>query len=205
MKNVFKPELKANFITDTFTDFNGVERHFTVAAVSVPRNMLATIYTGNAFKQPNAEKVDGIFEEDTEYLTFEKVLFIGVAVQRAEDSFDEELGKKIAYGKALKYQDRYLFVSHKGLVNTTMVEALIKQEAEYFKKDPGFYIKGYDEAYHKSLKKDILPAPSAQRSTVDVENTGRESKIKDDLLTEVQGKKAPWRRKLGSISSTADY
>lgn len=143
-KNEFKtfvPELKSNFISDTFVDYEGVERHFTIAAVSVPQNLAAT-----TFVHYIDEDGDDILDDDTvDNVEFEKVLYIGVAVQRSEDTFNEELGKRIAYGKALKNKNRFIYVSHKGLVNTPMVEALLQQEAEYFKKDPGFYIAGYDK------------------------------------------------------------
>lgn len=153
----FVPELKSNFLSDTFVDYEGVERHFTVAAVSVPIDEVGSLFNTMDVVAACAEGKD-LNGTTTDDVTFEKVLFIGVAIQRKEDTFNEELGKRIAYGKALKNKNRYLYVSHRGLVNTPMVEALIRQEADYFKKDPGFYIAGYDKAekeYNNSQGKTI--------------------------------------------------
>lgn len=66
-------------------------------------------------------------EEDDEPIDNDmKVLSIGVSVCRPDDEFNE-----------------------------TMVKALLQQEAEYFKVNPGRYLAGYDrdaEKYHRSTR-----------------------------------------------------
>ena len=63
---------------------------------------------------------------------------------------------KIALGKALKMLDapekrtgKIIAVSDKGLVNSAVVDAILDQEAAYFKRNPGSYIAGYDKQARK--------------------------------------------------------
>lgn len=80
-----------------------------------------------------------------------KVLSIGVSVCRPDDEFNETLGK------AMKYRNHALYAVDAGLINETMVKALLQQEAEYFKANPGRYLAGYDkdaEKYHRSERID---------------------------------------------------
>ena len=118
---------KVQYISGTFTDFKGQERKFVMAAVS--------IITEGAFID-----LDDIYETPAP-----KCVSIGVSVCLPQDKFDEELGKKIAYGKAMKSIEHRLYVTDEGLINTVMVNGLLEQESEYFKKYPGRYIHGYNE------------------------------------------------------------
>lgn len=84
-------------------------------------------------------------EEDGDIIDNDmKVLSIGVSVCRPNDEFNETLGKTIAEGKATKYRNHALYAVDAGLINETMVKALLQQEAEYFKVNPGRYLAGYD-------------------------------------------------------------
>lgn len=129
---------KAEYIVDSFKDFTGVERQFVMAAVSL-------------HGEP-----DIYIEEDGDIIdNDEKVLSIGVSVCRPDDEFNETLGKTIAEGKATKYRNHALYAVDAGLINETMVKALLQQEAEYFKVNPGRYLAGYDrdaEKYHRSTR-----------------------------------------------------
>lgn len=95
-------------------------------------------------------------EEDDEPIDNDmKVLSIGVSVCRPDDEFNETLGKTIAEGNATKYRNHALYAVDAGLINETMVKALLQQEAEYFKVNPGRYLAGYDrdaEKYHRSTR-----------------------------------------------------
>lgn len=133
--------MKENYHIDKFIDNNGIEREFILAAVSIDlykersldvTNSYATIYGSDYYKDF--------------YLS--KVLCLGIAVRRPEDKFDEKLGMTIAKGKALKAlqnpkKGKLIFVSDPGLINTKMVQALLEQEALYFKRDPRCYIASY--------------------------------------------------------------
>lgn len=116
---------KVQYISGTFTDFKGQERHFVMAAVSI--------------KEPGSW-----VETDTSVIDTPKCVSIGVSVCLPYDKFDEELGKKIAYGKAMKSEEHRLYATDEGLINVVMIKGLLEQESEYFKQYPGRYLKGYD-------------------------------------------------------------
>lgn len=127
---------KVEYIVDSFKDYTGVERKFVMAAVSLH----------NEYSVDIAEDMEPI---DNDH----KILSIGVSVCRPSDTFDEELGKRIAEGKATKYRDHAIYAVDAGLINDKVVRALLSQESEYFKSNPGRYLAGYDkdaEKYHKS-------------------------------------------------------
>ena len=129
------PQYRAQYLTDTFVDYAGRERMFTLCAVSI-----------DLIKKNYGALVGSYYEEVDEDsgLEFVKELRLGMAVQDADDMPEAEIGKKVAYGKALTYNDHVLTVTHAGMVNTLMVETLLKQEAEYFKRNPASYIAGYN-------------------------------------------------------------
>lgn len=127
---------KVEYIVGSFKDFTGMERQFVMAAVSLHGE--SEIYIGEDNKSVDNDM---------------KVLSIGVSVCRPNDKFNETLGKIIAEGKATKYRNHALYAVDAGLINETMVKALLQQEAEYFKTNPGRYLAGYDkdaEKYHRS-------------------------------------------------------
>lgn len=121
------------FASGEFTDFLGDTRKFVLAAVSLPVT--------------DTE----IFEENLD-LECKKVLSLGIAVCRAGDEFNEDLGMKIAEGKARKYRNHALYATDAGLINETLVDALLDQEMEYFQLNPGRYITGYDKSKAKYLE-----------------------------------------------------
>lgn len=110
---------KVEYIVDSFKDFTGEERKFVMAAVSL-----------------HGEPEVYIEEDDEPIDNDMKVLSIGVSVCRPDDEFNETLGKTIAEGKATKYRNHALYAVDAGLINETMVKALLQQEAEYFKVNP---------------------------------------------------------------------
>lgn len=126
---------KVEYIVDSFVDYTGIERKFVMAAVSIH----------------NEYCVDIKEDEDT-VLNDHKILSIGVSVCRPTDEFNEALGKRIAEGKATKYRDHALYAVDAGLINDKMVKALLEQEAEYFKVNPGRYLAGYDKDAQKYQK-----------------------------------------------------
>jgi hypothetical protein len=70
------------------------------------------------------------------------------------DEFDEELGKKIAYGRTSL--DKYvpdLVSTVPGVINTAVVNALLRQEADYIKRDPNCVISGYNDKMKKVQEK----------------------------------------------------
>jgi len=142
--------MKTIYRIDKFTDFNGVEREFIIAAVSVD--------TAKDCKDMFINESFVALSNDIDVwdLKAPKLLLLGVAVRNANDTYDEELGMKIALGKALKVLDdpdkqtgKIIAVSDKGLINSAVVDAILDQEAAYFKRNPGSYITGYDKKAKK--------------------------------------------------------
>lgn len=142
--------MKPVYRIDRFVDFNGVEREFIIAAVSI-----------DVIKDCEDKKYDEVYInlgncQDDYYIASPKLLLLGIAIRNANDKYDEERGMKIALGKALKMLDapekrtgKIIAVSDKGLVNSAVVDAILDQEAAYFKRNPGSYIAGYDKQARK--------------------------------------------------------
>lgn len=154
------PEYRAQYLIDYFTDYAGNNRMFTLCAVTIPcevspisvlSNWQDSITITNIGTVGN-NSICEIKSKDSnteKYPAFTKKLKIGISVQCPDDDPNEELGKKIAYGKALKYNDHTLLVTRDGMINTKLVMALLEQEAEYFKKNPESYIAGYKKKMWK--------------------------------------------------------
>ena len=128
---------KVVYKNGSFTDFKGTKVNFILAAVSIP-----------------SENVVLHKDEDDEVTTIkcDKYLSIGVSVLREGDTYNEAIGKEIAYGKAVTRKDHVLFTSDAGLINNVMVNAILEQEAAYMQVNPGRYIASYDEARDNYLK-----------------------------------------------------
>lgn len=150
--------IKVEYKIDKFTDYSGKEREFILAAVSVPLPIEESLYIPDP---ESCTEYNGysLYDDEIE-MPVEKYLLIGMSVRNADDKYDEEIGKRIAVGKALKFKGKQLVVSHAGLINTKMVQALLEQEAEYFKRDPQSYIAGYRNAAEKWKEK--LKSASSQ-------------------------------------------
>lgn len=119
---------RVEFHIDSFVDENGNTRHFVIAAISErfdePMEVFSYIWNVS-----NQEVVKG--------------LKLGYAICNPIDKFDEELGCRIAEGRARKNSEYALLATQLGYINTKMVRAFLEQEAEYFKDNPERYIKGY--------------------------------------------------------------
>lgn len=142
--------MKPVYRIDKFVDFNGVEREFIIAAVSVDLDKDSKHFTFD-----NASICVENMDEDY-LIPTPKLLLLGVSVRNINDEYNEELGMKIALGKALKLLDcpekktgKIIAVSDKGLINSAVVSAILDQEAMYFKRNPGSYITGYDKQARK--------------------------------------------------------
>lgn len=123
--------MRTEYKIGTFKDFTGAERHYVMAAVSI------------------------------EFNNKSKILSVGVSVCRPADKFDEELGKRIAQGKAEKSYKHTLATCSPGMINDKVVKALLEQESEFFENNPGYYLAGYDadiKKYKEKLaKNDLTP------------------------------------------------
>lgn len=124
---------KVETLVDSFVDEKGQTRNFVIAAISIPFDNFNDAYV----------VLEGSPFENGYTIDLTKGLKIGWAICNPTDIFSEELGKQIAIGRAEKNSEYALFVSQPGYINTTMVQAFLKQEAEYFKTNPESKIKGY--------------------------------------------------------------
>lgn len=126
---------KVVYKSDFFVDFEGKEHKLIMAAVSRPIKECFVIEGENTGKP------------------IKKVLSIGVAVCCPDDKYDENIGMKIAYSKAVNKDCLIkLYVLSPGMINTQMVNSLMDQELAYIKNNPQTCIKGYKESYYKYIR-----------------------------------------------------
>lgn len=132
-----------------FTDYKGNQRQYIVAAVSER--------TDDCYGIPATVVCGGMKPDIIETRDAVKKLTLGFAICSPEDKWDEELGKTIALGKAVKRPARVMWVSHAGMINTDVVNALVDQEMKFFENNPGCVIAGYDEAKRKYEQSILKP------------------------------------------------
>lgn len=122
---------------DSFVDYAGETHPFVIAAVS----------------EDYTDGIDciTILDDEDMPIGIEKGLRLGVAICHPTDKFDEKIGTLKAIGRAEK-STPILYSAHSGCINTEVVRALLKQEAEYLKHNPNLFIKGYNEAKERYLK-----------------------------------------------------
>lgn len=132
-----------------FTDYKGNQRQYIVAAVSER--------TDDCYGIPATVVCGGINPDVLEVRNAVKKLTLGFAICSPDDKWDEELGKTIALGKAVKRPARVMWVSHAGMINTDVVNALVDQEMKFFENNPGCVIAGYDEAKRKYEQSILKP------------------------------------------------
>lgn len=120
-------------LVDSFVDENGDTRHFVIAAVSEVLPTEDISYEVTYYDEYDADVVDYVV----------KSLRLGWAICNPIDEFNEELGKRIAVGRALKNQTAALYSTKLGYINTKVVKAFLEQEAQFFKENPQIHIAGY--------------------------------------------------------------
>lgn len=141
-----------DFIVDSFVDYQGIEHHFVIASYSqtLPKNK-REFFDGSAIN-PDEEVEHYVMAyskcDSYEVAKVLKSLSLGISICNPEDEFNVEVGKAKALARA-KCNTPVLYATKPGVINTTMVQALMKQEAEYLKNNPDAYIKGYAKAAAK--------------------------------------------------------
>lgn len=182
--NNYKPQ----YITGSFDDYLGRQRYFIICALSMPcftvngkyhvmdKDIIDTNETvikrfTEAMKQvPEELYHSGFIEIKRPTLdnpvcgeVVREVRF-GVALLRANEEFNELLGREIAYGKALKSK-LSMYVTDKRLISQSTIDALLKQQAEYIIENPEEYIKPYAEEKVKWVSEN----PCKTKPTLDEE------------------------------------
>ena len=123
--------MKYLYKVDSFIDFEGKERKFVL--------LCATI------NNPS-------FILNTQFTQAERYLNLGIALCNEVDEFDEQLGVKIALGRAQKKLNHMIVFQRGSMINNDLVNTILERESAYLKKDPGFYIEGYDVAKDRYLR-----------------------------------------------------
>lgn len=129
-----------------FTDYLGNTRKYMIAAIS---EMLPMADEDNdaIYHTVNCSCNCGDYCEGVVV----KQLSIGFAITNAHDKFNEKIGREIAIGKARKRPHAVLYASIPGIINSPVVEAILKQEMNHFEENPGSVIAGYNTARDKYL------------------------------------------------------
>ena len=150
--------MKIQYLVDKFKDFQGIERTFTLAAVPTdcynysmsPKELLDFKFYDNCCCNDTAEYVSNSM------LMRKKIMF-GVAICHPNDvkTVNEDLGKKIAEGKAISKRSRIAEIQMtSGMFMTyDYIEMCLKRLAELIKKNPENYSIAYKEAKERFKKK----------------------------------------------------
>nr|DAN43815.1 MAG TPA: hypothetical protein [Caudoviricetes sp.] len=128
---------RTEFYEGIFVDFKGGEREYTIAAVSC-------LIDENDESAGDAEV---------------KQLRLGIAVRREGDEYSRGIGMAEAERKAMENPFTVLRADTLGVINQPVVEAVLKQEAEFFEKNPGKYLAAYNkdkEEYFLDLEMEKL-------------------------------------------------
>lgn len=123
--------MKYLYKVDSFIDFEGKERKFVLLCATI--NMPSLILNNQ-------------FNEAERYLN------LGIALCNEVDEFNEQLGVKIALGRAQKKLNHMIVFQRGSMINNDLVNTILERESAYLKKDPGFYIEGYDVAKDRYLR-----------------------------------------------------
>ena len=122
--------MKYLYKVDSFIDFEGKERKFVLLCATINDPSLII---------------------NTEFNEAERYLNLGIALCNEVDEFDEQLGVKIALGRAQKKLNHMIVFQRGSMINKDLVNTILERESAYLKKYPGFYIEGYDVAKDRYL------------------------------------------------------
>ena len=136
------------YLKDSFIDYTGKEHYFIIAAISQELPTKTEEIGRDDLKDYDIIHEVNMYIEDygtEDYLgAVTKVLRLGVAMCNPVDQYNEKTGIMKATARARK-SDPALYSRDKGTINTKVVRALLKQEAEYIKNNPNIIINGYSD------------------------------------------------------------
>lgn len=150
-------------INDSFVDYVGKTHYFTIAAVSSLLPRTSGELKSNPTSDDDLEVTHevGIYIEDygtDDYLcNVTKVVRLGISICNPLDEFDVKVGALKAISRARENSPALLSVDP-GTINTTVVKALLKQEAEYLKHNPENFIEGYADMKARYEKRKEMEA-----------------------------------------------
>lgn len=176
-------------IKDSFVDYAGRTHNFVIAAVS---SAVCDDSDSSILIVKNSDSVGEILG------TVTKGIRIGISICNPEDEFSEKVGTLKAIARA-RNSEIVLYSSDNGYINTTLVKAFLRQEADYLKNNPENYIEGYNDSKARYLKRKEMNEMKDKFSEVErivVEGVKKDPKYLDNvnkyldwLKNQEQGKK----------------
>lgn len=118
----------------SFTDFEGKDHYFVVCAV---------------------------LKESTILGNLTRILSFGVSFCNPVDKHNNELGKKIAYGKSVNVKNTNVLMGRAGLLNIETVKYILDNEVAHVKLCPEQYSVAYAKAKEKYEKAKALAQKTA--------------------------------------------
>lgn len=166
-------------VTGILTDYKGLQHHITIVAVSAPPTRVEcgqelcfeiSIYGENY----GTDYVDDVA----------KVLCLGISVCNPEDNYNEKVGYNKALARA-RNSDPVMYVTKSGIINTTMVRALLNQELQFAIDNPDTIIPGYSETketyFRNKENEEALKSLNDEEKTVLAYLTGASKEITSKL------------------------
>ena len=132
----------ATYKIDSFVDYAGKEHKIIACALSEsPKSDTHCLKVGWI------DNIDMLDNQDHLNHDVYRMVSIGVAVCNPTDEYNEEAGKKIAYGKAANMENVPRIYAHsKGIITKKLVDTFLNQQVEFFKENPETLIPGYNNA-----------------------------------------------------------
>lgn len=138
------------YATGKFKHFDGKEREFIVCMVSISPesyNDTDSLYIdkeGNYLSENESHirtkaRPEGVISQWERYVNF------GVSVRNPNDSYNEDIAKKIAYGKATSVKGYTIAFDDLALINKDVVNALLNNFVKKVSNDPSLAIQNYEE------------------------------------------------------------
>lgn len=163
-------------IKDSFVDYAGRTHQFVIAAVC------------DSFENEHSDALMVMQPVGTAFDVVgyvEKGIRLGVSICNPEDEFNEKVGTLKAIARA-KNSGVAIYASDRGYVNTTLVRALLQQEAEHLKSNPDMYIAGYNDSKARFLKRKSMEELKENFSEVEkivVDGIKKDPKFLDNVNT----------------------
>lgn len=180
--NIMKQEV-LNHLVGEFTDYKGLVHKVIVAVTGEVLPCYRNSKTHENEEYCVSHYTESYGEDD--YKVVRRALRLGIAVCNPEDNFDEEKGKNSAVGRAMN-SDPVLYATKSGIVNTALVDALLKQELEYVCANPDVIIPGYTDSrkryeYNQKMQKEIDNLEENEKKCLEI-LTSSNTLQKDKLL-----------------------
>lgn len=148
----------AEYYMDSFIDFKNLEHKIVACAISHVLN------DGDEYIKDTINNNE---------VPIPKVVSLGIAICNPDDNYSKIVGKRMAYNKAINnLSNPVLYAPNLGIINSTLIKGLLKQEVNYIKNNPGLMIKGYNDSEKKynsiqALKEEYNNMDSIDKQIID--------------------------------------